>query len=139
MKTLTMIAAMLMSAGVAQASDVETVKQALGEQCSVIANYVETTDGGCGDASYGNIKMTVTAGLEGGKTYDIYIDVINMNDEVTEAYSDLGVYYSRDENYIAEGVTYAPGFSGDHQINLEVVNASNGTTVCADQAYVTVR
>lgn len=126
------------SAVSAQAETIGTVQQALGEQCSIITNYIEGSDGGCGgDASAGSVKVSVLAGLEGNKSYNILIDAIDSADVTHPVYTANGVVFSRDDNYSLNGHIYTlPGF-GRYQFNLHVINAATGTQVCGAQSLVT--
>lgn len=131
----------------AHAENIGTVTQALGEQCAVITNLTEFTDpgasgGGCGSSSdraywEGNVKMSVTASLEGGKEYDVVIKVINDNDEVSEAYAERNIYFSRDQIYHADGLIYNLPRRGRFQVNLNVINANTGVTICSAQSLIT--
>lgn len=132
----------------ARAEKVGTVTQALYEQCAVITNLREVSDpggtssGGCGSGSSTNpyweahVEMSVTAALESGKTYDVVIKVINQNDEVEEAFAERHIYTSYDKIYHADGLIHNLPARGNYQVNLSVVNATTGVTVCTAQSPI---
>jgi hypothetical protein len=137
-KMLAVLAFGILGTSFAQANEYQTIAQALGEQCSVITQYTESNDG-CGDPTIGDLKIQVSASLEGRKEYNILVEVINSRDEVTEAFSDEGIYFSRDDIYTAQGILYKPAILGNHGVNVYVINPRTGATVCANSAFVNVK
>lgn len=123
--------------------NIGTVSSALYEQCAVITNLVESIDaagGSCDNTPglyHGDIKIDLTASMERGKLYDVEVEVINEFDLQEIAFAERGISFFNDDIYRASGIFYSLPSRGRYQVNLKVVNARTGSTVCAAQSPVT--
>ncbi len=114
-------------------------EQALGEQCSLIVNYHESTDGGgCGggDANLGDVIATGTAGLEGGKYYTVIFYTIDQNDHAELAFTSETLHSYSDKN-VAIDANFGAPFFGKFAVRMDLVNANTNTVICTAQQMVT--
>ncbi len=114
-------------------------RQALGETCGLVVNYVEGTDGGCGgDPAWGDIQIAGTVGVEGGKTYDVVFTGIDSADRTYEIGSPIRVSNSRDTILNLDTILWSPGAGGNFAIQMSVYNAVTGGEVCSEMKMVNV-
>ncbi len=122
------------------------IKQAIGEQCAIVTQYIEAKDtegGGCGGSDpagqrHGDIQVSGIFTLESKKYYDIKSTLTNSDDVVVDE-----IYDVKDAVTNADGIYQLDAFkwelpgSGRFQANLEIRNADTGVVVCSDQSYIT--